>query len=148
MKRIEEIISNALAGIKETEVAILARELLKTREALALAQQAKGEAEGRAALAERRAAASRSQWAIDVSVELASARAKFPNPDLLTTAFAEEAGELVKAVLDGYHGKPCDVYGEAIQTIAMVVRLIEEGDPVHRLTPRIVNAGEQGESKA
>lgn len=55
MIRIEEIISSALAGIEETEVAILARELLKTREALALAQQAKGEAEGRAALAERRA---------------------------------------------------------------------------------------------
>ena len=57
MKRIEEIISNALAGIPETEVAILARELLKTRESLALAQQAKGEAEGRAALTERRAVA-------------------------------------------------------------------------------------------
>lgn len=55
MSRIDEIVSNALAGIEETEVAILARELLKTREALALAQQAKGEAEGRAALAERRA---------------------------------------------------------------------------------------------
>lgn len=55
MTRIDEIISNALAGIEETEVAILARELLKTREALALAQQAKGCAEGRAALADRRA---------------------------------------------------------------------------------------------
>ena len=55
MSRIDEIISNALAGIEETEVAILARELLKTREDLALAQQAKGEAEGRAALADRRA---------------------------------------------------------------------------------------------
>lgn len=135
MIRIEEIISNALAGIEETEVAILARELLKTREALALAQQAKGEAEGRAALADRRAVSGRSRWVADVSAELDRARTKFPKPDLLTTAFAEEAGELVKAILDGYNGKASDVYGEAIQTIAMVVRLIEEGDPVHRLKP-------------
>lgn len=67
--------------------------------------------------------------------EVARARNKFPNPDLLTTAFAEEAGELVKAILDNYHGKPSNVYEEAIQVIAMVVRLIEEGDPVHKLEP-------------
>lgn len=141
MTRIDEIVSNALAGIEEAEVAILARELLKTREALALALQARGVAEGRAALADRRAVSGRPRWVADVSAELDRARTKFPKPDLLTTAFAEEAGELVKAILDGYNGKSSDVYGEAIQAIAMVVRLIEEGDPVHRLTPRVVISG-------
>lgn len=74
-------------------------------------------------------------WFEDVADELRRARAKFPGTDLLTTAFAEEAGELVKAILGGYNGKESDIYTEAIQTIAMVVRLLEEGDPVHRLAP-------------
>lgn len=74
-------------------------------------------------------------WVRDVCMELERARAKFPGTELLTTAFAEEAGELVKAILDNYHGKASDIYIEAIQTIAMAVRLIEEGDPLHRLAP-------------
>lgn len=74
-------------------------------------------------------------WILDVGDELRRARAKFPGTNLLTTAFAEEAGELVKAILDGYNGKASDIYTEAIQTIAMVVRLLEEGDPIHRLEP-------------
>lgn len=74
-------------------------------------------------------------WIRDVADELARARKKFPGTDLLTTAFAEEAGERVKAILDNYNGKASDIYTEAIQTIAMVVRLLEEGDPVHRLKP-------------
>lgn len=77
----------------------------------------------------------RLDWIEATLNEVARARKKFPNPDLLTTAFAEEAGELVKAILDNYHGMPSNVYEEAIQVIAMAVRLIEEGDPVHRLEP-------------
>lgn len=82
----------------------------------------------------------RLDWIEATLNEVARARKKFPNPDLLTTAFAEEAGELVKAILDNYHGKPSNVYEEAIQVIAMAVRLIEEGDPVHRLEPKQSNA--------
>lgn len=90
-------------------------------------------------------------WFLDVADELRRARAKFPGTDLLTTAFAEEAGELVKAILDNYNGKQSDIYVEAIQTIAMVVRLLEEGDPVHRLKPILeqtvmVNAAQCGKT--
>jgi len=90
-------------------------------------------------------------WFLDVADELRRARAKFPGTDLLTTAFAEEAGELVKAILDNYNGKQSDLYTEAIQTIAMVVRLLEEGDPVHRLKPILeqtvmVNAAQCGKT--
>lgn len=56
MTHVDEIIERAKDGLPESEVAILARELLKTREQLALAQRAKGDAEGLAALSDRRAA--------------------------------------------------------------------------------------------
>ena len=72
-------------------------------------------------------------WVRPVVEELARARAKFPSPDHLTLALAEESGEVVKAMLDLRSGKPGatleDVHGELIQTIAMCVRLLEEGDP-------------------
>lgn len=72
-------------------------------------------------------------WVRLVQEELVRARAKFPDPDHLTLALAEEAGEVVKAVLDLRFGKPGAtreaLHAEIIQTIAMCVRLLEEGDP-------------------
>jgi hypothetical protein len=45
----------------------------------------------------------------------------------LTVAFAEEAGEVVKAVM----GEPWEnVYNEAVQAAAMACRLAVEGDPL------------------
>ena len=78
-------------------------------------------------------------WINDVNAELAKARNKFPSPDFLVTAFSEESGELVKSVLDHMFGKSTEdeVYAEAIQVIAMAVRIIEEGDPIHKLNPII-----------
>ncbi len=78
-------------------------------------------------------------WIDDVNAEVQRARSKFPKPDYLVTAFSEESGEFVKAVLDKMFGKATkdDVYSEAIQVIAMAVRLIEEGDPIHKLDPLI-----------
>lgn len=78
-------------------------------------------------------------WIDDVNSEVQRARSKFPKPDYLVTAFSEESGEFVKAVLDKMFGKATkdDVYSEAIQVIAMAVRLIEEGDPIHKLDPLI-----------
>lgn len=78
-------------------------------------------------------------WIDDVNAELERARKKFPNPDFLVTAFSEESGELVKSVLDHMFGKSTkdEVYAEAIQVIAMAVRIIEEGDPIHKLNPII-----------
>lgn len=78
-------------------------------------------------------------WINDVKNELVRARAKFPKPDYLLSAFSEESGELVKSVLDHMFEKATkdEVYAEAIQVIAMAVRIIEEGDPIHKLTPLI-----------
>jgi NTP pyrophosphatase (non-canonical NTP hydrolase) len=78
-------------------------------------------------------------WAILVEAELARARAKFPSPDHLTLALAEESGEVVKAMLDLRYNKPdatwAQVEHECIQTMAMCVRLMEECDPA--VLPRL-----------
>lgn len=72
-----------------------------------------------------------------VDEEVASARSKFHSPALLLTAFSEEAGELVKAVLNSYHGQGGigEIHRELVHAMAMLVRLYEEGDPAHRLDP-------------
>lgn len=73
-------------------------------------------------------------WHFDVLNEVARARGLHPKPDLLTLALAEEAGEVVQAVLNLREGKPGAsreaIRKECIQTMAMCVRLMEEGDPV------------------
>ena len=70
-------------------------------------------------------------WMRQVQDELARARAKFPCADHLTLAMAEESGEVVKAMLDLRAGKGTlqELHAEIIQTMAMCVRLLEEGDP-------------------
>jgi NTP pyrophosphatase (non-canonical NTP hydrolase) len=59
------------------------------------------------------------------------ARTLHPSPEHLTLALAEEAGEVTKAVLDFKAGKGtlAHVGTELIQTMAMCIRLYEEGDP-------------------
>lgn len=70
-------------------------------------------------------------WVRPVVEELARARAKFPSANHRTLALAEEAGEVVKAVLDLRAGKGtlAELHTEIYQTMAMCVRLLEEGDP-------------------
>jgi len=70
-------------------------------------------------------------WMRQVQDELARARAKFPAAEHRTLALAEEAGEVVKAVLDLRAGTGTleALHAEIIQTMAMCVRLLEEGDP-------------------
>lgn len=73
-----------------------------------------------------------------VSQEVAKARAKFPSNRHLLHAFVEEAGEVTKAFLDSEQGKADEaaILKELIQTIAMAVRLMQEGDPDFKaLTP-------------
>ena len=76
-------------------------------------------------------------WMIEVKAEMDRARGLHPDPALLVTAFSEEAGEVVKAVLDhlAKKGPLSDVRKELIQAAAMVGRLLEEGDPAHSLPP-------------
>lgn len=81
-----------------------------------------------------------------VCAEVERARHLFPDPDLLLTAFSEEAGELVQAVMNNYYARrhpmasvedqtTCleKVRTEAIQAGAMLVRLVTDGDPIHGL---------------
>ena len=66
-----------------------------------------------------------------VGMELNRARKKFPNNEDMLHAFVEEAGEVTREFL--HHkwekGSNFKCYKELIQTIAMAVRLIQEGDP-------------------
>lgn len=81
------------------------------------------------------------EWPEPIRSEVERARKLHPSGDLLTTAFAEEAGEVIKAILDHYEGKGSllEVLSELVQVIAMAVRLMEEGDPIHRLPPLAVS---------
>lgn len=76
-------------------------------------------------------------FAREVEAEVARARGLWPDNNLLVTAFSEEAGEVVKAVLDHLAEKGTleDIRKELIQAAAMIVRLLEEGDPTHGLPP-------------
>jgi len=70
---------------------------------------------------------------LDVSLELARARAKFPNNTLLLAALLEEAGDLANALIEGRKGDPASVvshkhtYEEAIQVACVAVRIATEG---------------------
>lgn len=82
----------------------------------------------------------------EVDAELARARRKFPNSDLVVTAMSEEVGEAVRAVLEHYYvvrrnesredikEKRAHVRKEIIQAIAMLIRMETEGDHTHLLT--------------
>lgn len=61
----------------------------------------------------------------EVLDEVLRARAKFPGDRVMGLALAEEFGELIKAVLDE---TPERVRREAVQTAAMCVRLVLDGD--------------------
>lgn len=72
--------------------------------------------------------------------EAAKAMLRFPQPDSIPplTKMSEEAGELVKAAVHLSEGRdytPADYEQEAVQTIAMVLRLLIEGDQTHGLRP-------------
>lgn len=63
---------------------------------------------------------------------------KFPQPNYVLTKVAEEAGEVVKAGVHLAEGRDftwADLEGECIDTIAMCLRLLVEGDEVIGLKP-------------
>ena len=62
----------------------------------------------------------------DLSSELIRARNKFPNGHNLNLALLEEFGECVQAQLQNLGQQK--IRKEAIQVMAMAVRIIEEGD--------------------
>jgi hypothetical protein len=72
-------------------------------------------------------------WVVPVMEELARAREEYPTAEHRTLSLLKEAGQVCKAVMDLHNGKPGatrEALGaEIIQTMAMCVRLLEEGDP-------------------
>lgn len=79
----------------------------------------------------------------DVSAEVRRAIAKFPQPNPVVAALAEETGEAARAALHIREGKSKDwwqVYGEAVQVAAMACRLAIEGDQTIGAVPTAENA--------
>lgn len=74
----------------------------------------------------------RALWAAE------TAQTKYPQPNYVLTKVAEEAGEVVKAgvhIAEGRDFTWADLEGEVVQTIAMCLRLLVEGDGVIGLYP-------------
>lgn len=67
----------------------------------------------------------------DTEEELERARELFPENDLLGYALIEEVGELIQAILNFKQGKGMsrEIYKEGVQSMAMIIRLLEEGSP-------------------
>lgn len=62
---------------------------------------------------------------------------KFPQPNYVLNKVAEESGEVIKAVIHYTEGREewTNVEGEIIDNLAMLIRLIAEGDQVIGFTP-------------
>lgn len=62
---------------------------------------------------------------------------RYPQPNYVISKVAEESGELVKASIHYAEGRESwlNVENEAIDAIAMIYRLMTEGDQVHGFTP-------------
>lgn len=65
------------------------------------------------------------------------AMVKFPQPNYVLLKVAEEAGEVVKGAVHYAEGRETweAVEGEVVQTIAMLYRLVTEGDLVNGVIP-------------
>ena len=62
---------------------------------------------------------------------------KYPQPNYIITKWAEETGEVTKALVHAAEGRETwgNVRGEIVQSLAMLHRLMIEGDQVHGLPP-------------
>lgn len=62
---------------------------------------------------------------------------KFPQPNYVLNKVAEESGEVIKAVIHYTEGREewANVEGEIIDNLAMLIRLVTEGDQVIGFTP-------------
>ncbi|WP_228723056.1 hypothetical protein [Limnobaculum xujianqingii] len=63
--------------------------------------------------------------------------AKFPQPNYVLLKVAEEAGEVVQAGVHYAENRKSwqDVEGEIVQLLAMLIRLVTEGDQINGVTP-------------
>lgn len=62
---------------------------------------------------------------------------KFPQPNYVLNKVAEESGEVIKAVIHYTEGREdwLSVEGELIDNLAMLIRLVKEGDQVIGFNP-------------
>ncbi|HGM4738257.1 TPA: hypothetical protein ACKPXW_000256 [Serratia marcescens] len=68
---------------------------------------------------------------------------KFPQPNYVLNKVAEESGEVIKAVIHFTEGREewANVEGEIIDNLAMLIRLVVEGDQVIGFTPPVACHG-------
>jgi hypothetical protein len=68
---------------------------------------------------------------------MAKAQIGFPQPNYAALKVAEECGELVRAAVHYSEGRAtwAEVEAEAVQAIAMILRLLCEGDQVNGIIP-------------
>lgn len=71
-----------------------------------------------------------------ITEQLTRSRHKYPQNEHLLTAAFESMGSLARALLCGKDEHPETVKKEAAQAIAILVRLIEEGDATFKGWPR------------
>ncbi|WP_395175101.1 hypothetical protein [Roseibium alexandrii] len=64
---------------------------------------------------------------------------KYPQPNYTALKVAEEAGEVVRAAVHYAEDRATweELEGEAVQTIAMVLRLLVEGDQINGVNPPV-----------
>ncbi|MCA0402046.1 MAG: hypothetical protein LCH38_14680 [Proteobacteria bacterium] len=67
----------------------------------------------------------------------AKASARFPQPNYIALKVAEEAGEVVRGCVHFAEGRMTweEVEGEIVQLIAMLIRLVTEGDEINGVYP-------------
>ena len=69
--------------------------------------------------------------------EAAKAIEKYPQPNYVMLKFSEEAGEVIKAAVHYAEGRDTWVHveEEIVQTLAMLIRFLREGDGVNKIYP-------------
>lgn len=74
---------------------------------------------------------------IAARIRAEKAMCKFPQPNYVLNKVAEESGEVIKAVIHYTEGREewSNVEGEIIDNLAMLIRLVSEGDQVIGFTP-------------
>lgn len=73
----------------------------------------------------------------DVVTAAEKAMVKFPQPNYVISKWAEETGEVTKDLIHVAEGRQTveKLRGEIVQSLAMLHRLLVEGDQVHGLPP-------------
>lgn len=81
----------------------------------------------------------------DATARAEKAMNKFPQPNYIISKWAEESGEVTKALIHAAEGRETweNIRGELVDTLAMLHRLFVEGDEVHGLPPLRALANEE-----